>query len=325
MDIKNLKFFPIIVYLAVIYLGFLLIKPFISVILGALILSYAFYPMHKKIDSKINKPFISAIISTLIIFLIIVLPFIIMLNILALESISAYQDVTSGDLVNLINKITVDERLTAPIQQILDKMVLFFVQASSKLVLSIPSLILNFFLLFFITFYVLKDGKGIAETVKSYIPIKNKQFVFIKFERLTKALIYGTLLVAVVQGVLGAIGFYIFDVPSPILWGSAMAIASFIPAIGTALIWVPAGLFKLLQADYVSGIGILIFGALIIGTADNIIKPYFVGSHARVHPVVVLIGVLGGLQVFGFIGVIIGPLVLSLALEFIRTRNSINQ
>lgn len=322
MVLKHQKSLMLLLFIASLYLVFLIIKPFISVIFGSLILAYAFYPLHKKIEKKIKKPTLAATITTIIIILIILVPLIFILNVLTIESVSAYKVLKDYNYSSLTSFL--DEKSSQLVGEIVNKILLFFVQISSKFVLSIPSLVLNFFLFFFIIFYLLKDSKILLSHIKNHIIFKNKNAVYEKFDRLTKALIYGTILIAVVQGVLGGIGFLIFGIKSPILWGVAMAIASFIPIVGTALIWVPAAIFKLIQGEIVSGVGLLIFGALIVGTIDNLLRPYFVSSKAKIHPVVVLLGVLGGLKLFGFTGIIVGPLFLAIALEFIKYKENNN-
>lgn len=317
---KHNKYLTLIIFAAILYLIFLLVKPFISVILGSVILAYTFWPLNKRLNEKIKKPGISSAISTVIIFLIILVPLIFVLNLLTIESISAYQSLKGLDISSFIsNDFT--EKFSSQFQEIVDRVLLFFVETSSKIVLSIPQLALNFFLLFFLVFYLFKDGEKVVRIIKSHFPSKNKN-IYSKFDRLTKALIYGTILLAIIQGILGGIGFLIFDIPSPILWGTAMAISSFIPIIGTAIVWLPAGIFKLIQGNFVSGIGIILFGFLIISTADNFIRPYLVSSKAKVHPVIIFLGVLGGLKLFGFTGIIIGPLFLALALEYIGIKDS---
>jgi predicted PurR-regulated permease PerM len=314
------KYFSLIIFAAVLYLIFLLIKPFISIILGSVVLSYAFYPLHKRVARKIRRPGVSAGVTTILIFLIILIPLIFVLNLLTIESISTYQTLKNQDVTGLVTSF-VDKDLSIQLKEVVDKVLLFFVETSSKIVLSIPQIVLNFFLLFFLMFYLLKDGKKVAEIIRSHFPSKNKQVIFDQFDKLTKALIYGTILIAIIQGVLGGIGFLIFDISSPILWGTAMAIASFVPMIGTAIIWLPAGIFKLIQGNIISGVGILLFGFFIISTVDNLVRPYFVSSRAKVHPAIVFLGVLGGLQLFGFTGIIIGPLFLALALEYIGIKD----
>ena len=317
---KHSKYLILLLFIAAIYLIFLLIKPFISILLGSAILAYAFYPVHKKLEDKLKKPKIAAALTTTLILLIIVVPLIFVLNVLTLESISAYQVLKNYDYSSV--NMFLDEKFSQFLSEIVNRILSFFVNTSSKVVFSIPTLALNFFLLFFIIYYLLRDSDIIVSHIKNYLFIKNKEVVYNKFDRLTKALIYGTILIAVVQGILGGIGFAIFGIPSPILWGFAMGIASFIPIVGTAIVWAPAAIFKLIQGDIFSGIGLFVFGAIIVGFSDNLIRPYFVSSKAKVHPAIVLLGVLGGLELFGFTGIIIGPLALALALEFIRSREN---
>ncbi|MBU2639515.1 MAG: AI-2E family transporter [Nanoarchaeota archaeon] len=321
MNPQEHKYFKLIFFIAVAYLIFLLIKPFISIVLGSVVLSYAFYPVYKRINTKVKNEHLCSALTTIIIFLIILLPLIFVLNVLTVESISAYQTIKSQDFSKFTTTL-LDEKFSTYIQEIINRVLLFFVEVSSKLVLSIPSIALNFFLLFFLIYYLLKDGKIIAENLKAYLPFSNKQEIYTRFDKLTRALIYGTILIAIIQGIAGGLGFLIFKIPSAILWGFAMGVASFIPLVGTAIIWLPAGIFKLIQGDLVSGIGIILFGALIVGSIDNLVRPYLVSAKAKVHPAVVLLGVLGGLKLFGFTGIIIGPLFLALALEFIRVKTT---
>ncbi|MFQ5620928.1 MAG: AI-2E family transporter, partial [Candidatus Nanoarchaeia archaeon] len=131
--------------------------------------------------------------------------------------------------------------------------------------------------------------------------------------------IYGSLVIALIQGALGALGFMIFGVGSPILWGLVMSLFALVPFIGTPIIWGPAGLLLVIdgfvdgQTNLVAkGIGLLIYGTLVISTVDNILKPKLIGKKAKIHPIVVLIGVLGGLSLLGFVGFVVGPLVLAL-------------
>lgn len=311
------KYLKLILFFIIVYLIFLLIKPFIAVILGSMILAYAFYPFYKKINLLTKNTYVSSALTTIVIFLLIVLPLIFILNVLTLESISVYNDVKGQDFSKVISK-ALDERFSKYAQEIVNRIVLFFVEASSKIILSIPQIALNFFLLFFLVFYFLKDGALIVSIIKSYLPFSNKELIYHKFELLTKALIYGSILIAVIQGILAIIGFFIFGISSPILLGVAVSIASFIPMIGTALIWLPVGLFTLIQGNVVSGLGIILFGLLLVSTIDNIVRPYFIGSKAKVHPAIILLGVLGGLKLFGFTGIMIGPLFLALALELIK-------
>ncbi|MDP3765715.1 MAG: AI-2E family transporter, partial [Nanoarchaeota archaeon] len=145
-----------------------------------------------------------------------------------------------------------------------------------------------------------------------------------KFHHVTYGVFYGNITIAIVQGILGIIGFALLGVPSPILWGFVMMLFALVPYFGSAIIWLPAALNLIfigyLQNDsslIIRGTILIAYGVLVISTIDNILKPKLIGSKAKIHPILVLIGVLGGLSLFGFIGFILGPLMLALLVTFI--------
>jgi predicted PurR-regulated permease PerM len=320
MNKKPYLLILIIVLLA--YLLYILLKPLLTAILGSLILTFVFYRVFTFFNKKIKKPALASTLTLVLILLIIIIPSIILINSLAQESVSVYHSLRTQDVASVIANYLESNQLQEYIGSVINNALFFIVNSTSDFILSLPQLALTFFVIMFLTYYLLKESDVFLAYLKKYIPIKEskKEIIFEKFKVLTSALIFGTILTAIIQGVLGGIGFAIFGISSPILWGFMMAIASIIPFVGTAIVWLPAGLIQLFQHDYVSGIGILIFGGLIVGTADNFIKPKLVGKRANIHPAIVLIGILGGLNLLGFIGLIIGPLILALAIELFKMR-----
>ena len=138
------------------------------------------------------------------------------------------------------------------------------------------------------------------------------------------ATVYGVIIVAIIQGIVGTIGFIIFDVPSPILLGLLLTFAALIPFVGTALVWLPASalvfLNGYLNADTTmigKGIGLFLYGALVISLIDNLIRPKIISKEAKLHPVLILLGLFGGIRVLGPIGMVVGPLVLALLVSFV--------
>jgi len=173
----------------------------------------------------------------------------------------------------------------------------------------------------FIMFFLLRDGKDIANKVKRLLPLKKhyQKRVFEKSKEVTFAVVYGHLSVALIQGALGGIGFLILGVSSPLLWGLVMAFAALIPFVGTPLVWLPVALFRIFNGFstgnnslLLNGILLFLYGALIVSTIDNFLKPKIIGDKAEVHPILVLLGVLGGLKLFGIIGIVIGPVILAI-------------
>ena len=139
------------------------------------------------------------------------------------------------------------------------------------------------------------------------------------------AIVYGSIVVALIQGTLGGIGFWIVGIPSPILWGILMSLFALIPMVGTGIIWVPASLgmaaYGYLSGDTVmvwKAIGLFIYGVFVIAGIDNVLKPKIIGERAHVHPVIILLGVLGGLKFFGIVGFAVGPLILAIFITFLE-------
>jgi len=247
-------------------------------------------------------------------------------NALAKESLTFYHKIKEKDFSLIISKYF-ESNFQQYIGSIVNESILYIIKLTSNFVLSIPNIALRFFVTIFLTYYLLKESQAFIEAAKRYLPFKEsvKGEILERFSRVTKAIVLGTILTAIIQGILGGIGFAIFNIPSPVFWGFIIAIASIIPLLGTAIVWLPAGLIQLFQQDYFSGIGILLFGALIVGTVDNLIKPKLVGKRAKIHPAVILIGILGGIKLLGFIGLIIGPLILATAIELIKIETAKNE
>ena len=117
---------------------------------------------------------------------------------------------------------------------------------------------------------------------------------------------------AVLQGILGGIGFFVVGIPNPVFWGFIMTILAFLPIVGTGLIWGPAGIILIAEGNIIWGIFLLVYGFFIVAGIDNIIRPRIISGKGKIHPIVALIGIIGGLKVFGFLGIIIGPLIAAL-------------
>jgi predicted PurR-regulated permease PerM len=142
--------------------------------------------------------------------------------------------------------------------------------------------------------------------------------MFLRSRDIISSSIYGGVLVALVQGALGGVAFWLLGLPAPILWGFVMFLFSILPVVGSPLIWIPAVVYLFISGAYIKALLLLVWGALIIGSVDNILKPIIISGKTAMHPLLLLFSILGAIKVFGFIGVIAGPLILSLALSIIE-------
>ena len=189
-----------------------------------------------------------------------------------------------------------------------------------RMISSITSFLLSIFIAIFLMYYLLKKSSVVISSFKDYFPIsfKNCDILLEKLGRETKTLILGQLLIAVIQGALGAIGFLIVGLPQVVLWGVVMFIVSFVPFLGAPLVWIPACFILLGQEHYAGSITLLLWGLLIVGTSDNIIRPKLTSSLGAIHPVTVLLGVFIGIKEWGIIGLVIGPLFITVLINLIK-------
>jgi predicted PurR-regulated permease PerM len=196
----------------------------------------------------------------------------------------------------------------------------FLFSQSTKILKGLSGFVIGFFFTLLSLYYLFKDGDHFVERLKKTIPIPAKQrdLLIERFRHMVRATIYGGLLIALIQGLIGGIAFWVLGLHSPVLWGTAMAFFSFIPLGGTAFIWVPASIFLFIKGSVVQGIILLIIGVFGISMVDNFLRPHFISSRTNIHPLLLFFAVLGGIQAFGLVGVVLGPLVATLCLTLIE-------
>ncbi|HLC81960.1 MAG TPA: AI-2E family transporter [Candidatus Nanoarchaeia archaeon] len=319
-------------------ISFLILKPILlSIFLGAL-LAYLSYPLHDLFSRKIKNKFIPSLLVSIIVLLVIVIPGVVLLSILAEQSYSLFligkQKISAGIFENCANSFCSmlkenlrDLGVKLQLQNLLKAVTTWFIQKGSVVLASVPRFILNVFIVFFTMFYFLKDGKKFLQKINQLLSLGDTRYSFImqRLKEIIHGLVFGSLLVAIIQGLLGALGFFIFGVPLPLLWGVIMAFLALIPALGTGLVWFPASLILFLNGFFqgsdslmIKGLLLLLYSITIVGTIDNILKPKLVGSKAKIHPLIIFVGIFGGLIFFGVWGVILGPLFLSMTSVFIE-------
>jgi predicted PurR-regulated permease PerM len=171
--------------------------------------------------------------------------------------------------------------------------------------------LVSFFIMLYLLFFLLRDGDAIMARMREAIPLRRSQQreLLDKFNVVIRATVKGNLVVAIVQGILGGLIFWILDIRGALLWGVLMAVLSLLPAVGTALVWGPVAIWLLATGSLTQGIILIAFGVLVIGLVDNVLRPILVGKDTKMPDYVVLISTLGGLAVFGVTGFIIGPVI----------------
>lgn len=332
-------------FLAILALAFIITRPFLPALFTGAIIAYLSYPLYKKTLKRINNKNIAAFIIAIVIVLIFTIPLIAVIGLISKEAYTTYTTLNQQNLgTNFMRIVCKDEGylscralksfvsflpeedLDYYLQITIKKITEFIIEDIGDFLASIPAFLLNFFVMMFVVYYLLKDGESVAKRIKNILPLKesHKQHVLERFHNITSAVFYGSILTAILQGILGGIGFFILGISSPILWGFIMTIFALIPYFGTAIVWLPAALNLLfigyLQNDNsftIRGIVLILYGVFIISTIDNILRPKLISNKAKVHPILVLLGVLGGLSLFGFLGLILGPIMLALLMTFV--------
>ena len=318
----------LVLFIMLLILSFLVLEPFLAAILSALIFAYLFYPLFRKIDTIIKNPDISA--SIICIFLGIILFFLaLFLMQTVMQEISNfssyYQSKNISDSIqSFILKVSNDKEYAQGVGIILDrgiqKVSLSAEEIIYKTAMNFPFLLLQFFIFFIILFLSLINVPNIQEFIKSVSPFKEsaKQQFLDGFKKITHGVLYGIFVVGIIQGVSAGIGFLIFGVPQPLLLTLASIIAVIVPYLGSAVVWIPVAIGMMIKGSVLNGTLLLIYGIITIGVVENFVRPYIVSKKTKINFVVIVLGTIGGFEIFGLIGAIIGPLIIDYLLLFIE-------
>lgn len=288
------------------------------------ILTYTLFPVYRFILQKTRRPQLSSGLAVVLALVVMILPTIYLVSELVDQISGAYSTFQAdslnqvGDYVNRITNGRVD--LNAQLQPTLDQIRRSIVALAPNILGSISEFLLGLFIMFFVMFYGFREGVGFIAYLKNLLPLDEelKDSLFYELRTVTQAVLYGQVLTAVIQGGLGALGLLVFGVTNWLFWGALMIIAALLPVLGTPMIWVPSAVGLMLDGEMTRGVLLLVYGATIVMNIDNFLRPKLVSGRTKVHPVLILIGVLGGLKVFGFIGMLVGPLILAMLVALIK-------
>lgn len=194
----------------------------------------------------------------------------------------------------------------------------------SQLILNFPKMLLQLVVVLFTFYFVLKDKKQFFNYVQSLMPFSKEieKKIVDQTKRITISVVYGQVIIGFIQGIIAGLGLFIFKVPNALLLTSIMIVAGIFPIIGTAIVWIPIVLFLFIEGNTGAAFGVILFG-IISSVADNFLRPIIVSRRSKIHPAILLIGMIGGLYMFGILGFILGPLILAyllILLEVYRDR-----
>ncbi len=314
----------------------LLMKPFFGPIFWAVAIALIFHPVREKLAVKIgDRPNTVALLTLLLCLVIVIIPVLILVTSLIAEGVGLYQKIQSGELRpgeyidRVVESFPAVEAFFAEFGlnfgDIRDKAVSVFVGGSqllAKQALGVGQNTFQFFLglalMAYLAFFLLRDGNKLIELMIKALPLGDarERLLFAKFAEVTRATVKGNLLIAIIQGALGGFIFWALNIQGALLWGVVMAIVSLLPAVGAALVWVPAAIYLAATGEVTSAIILTVFGTVVIGLSDNVLRPIFVGRDTRLPDYIVLLSTLGGLAMFGINGFVMGPLVAALFMAF---------
>lgn len=321
-----------------------IVQPFLGPLLWAIFIAFLLYPLHVRLAARLRgKPQWSAALLTVLTFVVIIGPLTALSAAFAAqvgELLHIVQDKvagqTSGNVLNLANVPWVKQGLdwlNNTLDVDLAQLQSWFAQGSKETLQTLASLtgkvflgavgtVVGFVLMEFMLFFFIRDGGEMVETARELIPMAEqpKAKLFDHLAAVTRAMVYGTGLTALIQGALVGLAFLFVGLPSPIVFGVLAALVGLLPFGGTALVWGPAALVLAIEGRWGATIFMLIWGTVLVSLVDNVVRPMLVSGRANVGTLTVFIGVLGGLTAFGAIGLFLGPVVLALIIALVRFR-----
>jgi predicted PurR-regulated permease PerM len=305
--------------------------PFSGAILWATVLAVLFSPVYRRLlDNAPRMENVAALATLAIIVVIVLLPLTIIVGMVTREATALVRSVETGEieldfdfqwlwdmlpawLTDLVDRIglpdlaTLRERLSALLMEsgrFLAGQALVIGQGTFKLIVSV-------FVMLYLLFFLLRDGRHLVARIDRAIPLHEEQRhqLFDRFAVAIRAIVKGSIVVALAQGALGGLIFWLLGLGAPVLWGAVMGVLALLPVLGTGLVWGPVALYLLMTGSIWQGIVMLGFGILVIGLADNVLRPLLIGQDTKIPDYVVLISTLGGISIFGANGLVIGPVI----------------
>lgn len=320
-------FYGLLAVLAII--AFLILKKYLSYLLASLVLAFLAYPLYRRVHKLVKKDYLASFIVLVILVLFAIVPAFFIARTTFVQASTALSDLSTsgldridtGPLEDKIRAMTgQDIDIKSRLRDSLSRLNQAFSTGLIKLVVAVADFMMGLFIMMFTIFYLFKDGESFVREIKRLVPLQDEEtdHLFQEAKRVAWGVLAGSILTSIVQGMVGSIGFIMFGVPNAFFWGFVMIILAIIPIIGPFVIYVPTGLYYLLSGDYLMGLGILVFGLVVVAWVDNLIRPYLISRRSRVHPVIILLGLIGGLSLFGAAGLFIGPVLLALFVAMIR-------
>lgn len=332
LEIRAFLLFLVLVTIAF----FWVLKPFFGAVFWACAITVIFYPLNQRLLRKFKgRRNLTALATLLLCILVVILPVIFIVSSVVAEGVSLYEKLQSGE----VNPAVYIEQVRSAfplLEQTLERFNIeldnltdqagdaaiasgkFLAQHTFSIGQNAFSFLINIALMLYMTFFFLRDGDKLVNLLIRALPLGDarERQLFTKFAEVTRATIKGNLVVAIVQGSLGGLIFWLLNIQAAILWGVLMAFLSLLPAVGASLVWIPFAVYLLATDQVTNGLILIAFGAIVIGLVDNILRPILVGRDTRMPDYLILLTTLGGIALFGISGFVMGPVIAALFIAF---------
>jgi predicted PurR-regulated permease PerM len=326
------------------YLSYLVAKPFLNSILAAVVLAITFYPLHARIISLVSRPNLAATISTLLVMLVVAIPAVFLSAVVTSELADLYQSLSeksaaqgglSAYFMHLleaplrlvgryldVSRIDLRSTLLGWVEQVSRYMVGIGGRAVSNLV----SLMLGIVVIFFTLFFLFRDGVWIRQRIAALLPLTHEQArrLIARISETVVASVYGGVAVALAQGLLTGLAFWLLGLSSPVVWGLVASLASLVPVIGTGMVWGPAAVVLIMSGHWIKALILFGWGAAVVAQVDALVRPYVVSERAKMHNLLIFFALLGGVRAFGIMGIFIGPVVVSVTIALLDMLSQIS-
>jgi len=319
------------------YLCYLLFQPFLNPLLSALVIAIVFFPVHARIQVVIRKASLSALVSTMLVTLIIIIPAIMILAAVTKElsgliALIDQKSAESGGLSPYLNHLLEGPlnwvgqyidlsqvNLSETLRSRLEGLSRFLLAQLTGIIGSITSFAVDAVITIFTLFFLFREGRSMRRRVTTLVPLTHDQIekLLDGIENTIIGTVYGGLVVAAVQGALTGLALWVFGIHSPVLWAVVAAFFALLPFVGTAIVWVPAAIYLLAAGHWAQAIILAVWGAGVVGTVDNILRPYLISGRMQMHTLLIFFAVFGGVNVFGFLGLFVGPVILAITITLL--------
>lgn len=319
--VENIFFFGLFGFVG--YLIWQIVAPFFAALALAAIIAVVWYPIYRKITNFLprkNKT-VGALVSVILIALTIFAPLFILGYLLFLQIAAFYATTAAGGTSEITDSIHSFQSLVShyfpslsfDLTNYVNEAAGWLVGHTGDIFASTASTVFLLFIMLIALYYLLKDGAAcVAEAVRlSPLPDTQDAYILKKLSISIRSVVLGTLSVALIQGILTSIGFFVFGMSDPVLWGGVAAIGALIPGVGTSVVFIIAVIFLIMSQSYGVAVGLAIWGIFAVGLIDNFLGPYLMSRGAELHPFLVLLSVLGGVALLGPVGLLLGPVTLS--------------